>query len=136
MSAPSVGLRTWTYNFKFTLPDGQQGHVSARTGFVGIASQLLVNGEAVASDHTRIRAAAPIVESAREHRLRASLGDGRKIRVNLGYVTALKMGIIVFVDGRLIHESHSGQSLDYLVQKPSVCKVLGLISSLRRTWQT
>ena len=108
---PPTGLVLWTYRFRLTLPNGKAGEVVAPAGLKGIHSRLLIEGQEAASDYTPVRLT---VDEAvtRNHLLEVQLDGGQMLRVQLGYVTSLKMGVRVFLDGVLIHESHPGRSLD------------------------
>ena len=116
MSEQPIGFRTWTYKFRLSLPDGRDGRILVSVGLKGIASCLLIDGIEQASDYTQM-SLTPNETSARNHILETSLDDGAVVRVQLGYVTLVKMGIRAFVNGALIHESHPGKSLDVLQQQ-------------------
>ena len=111
-----TGFVFWTYKFRFDLPDGQTGEIVAPAGMQGIHSRLLIDGQEAASDYTPVRMTMD-TDVTRNHLLDAQLATGQTMRVQLGYVTSLKMGIRVFLDGALIHESHPGKTLDAYEQQ-------------------
>lgn len=75
----------------------------------GLTSRLIVNGDEIASDFTP--AAGP--DAVRNHRLAAALPDGRMVEVEAGYINWYNIGIVVRVDGTLVHESHKGRRIAY-----------------------
>jgi intracellular septation protein A len=68
---------------------------------------LFVDGTLVAQDFTP--AMGP--EAIRNHRLAATLPDGRALEVEAGYISWLNTAIAVRVDGALAHESHPGRRI-------------------------
>ncbi len=106
MSSPSPGFVFWTYRRPFRLGPAE-GLVLIRSGIGGLASTLLIDGQAAASDFTP--GSGP--ESTRSHRLAARLPDGRTIEVEAGYNSWMNTGIAVRIDGALIHESHPGRAV-------------------------
>ena len=81
--------------------------VIART--TGMESALIVGGGLIAEDRTPFGGA----EATRNHRLAATLPDGRAIDVEMGYVGWWTIGIAVRLDGVLVHESHPGRRIAY-----------------------
>jgi len=75
----------------------------------GLVSSLWRGRERLAEDRTPLLGP----ESVRNHRLAATLGDGRPLEVEAGYVSLWTMGIKVTADGALIHESHPGRTIAY-----------------------
>ncbi len=81
--------------------------MDARLG--GLFTTLTIDGREVASDATP--ASGP--EAVRNHRLCATLADGRQVEVEAGYISLSSVGIAVRVDGTLVHESHPGRTIAY-----------------------
>lgn len=96
----------WTYRRAFDA-GGHSAAVVVRSTLQGNSSELLVDGRPVAIDATP--AAGP--DSVRNHRLDATLPDGRALSVEAGYINWLTIGIAARIDGRLIHESHPGRAI-------------------------
>lgn len=117
MVDPSVGFVTWTYRFRFSLPNGSEARIIVPTGMKGIVSRLSIDDVLVASDHTLISLSDMSPMAGRQHRLETELEDGSVLHVELGYVTALKVGIRAFLHDRMIYESHPGKEIDYLTKQ-------------------
>jgi len=117
LTEQSIGFRTWTYRFRFSLSDGREGQVNVPTGFKGFASSLRIDGIEVANAFTPLSLSNLSDDLAKPHLLEARLNPSETLRVEVGYLTALKMGIRVFLNGALIHESHPGKALDYLARQ-------------------
>jgi intracellular septation protein A len=81
--------------------------VTARTS--GMESALIVGGGLIAEDRTPLGGP----EATRNHKLAATLPDGRAIDVEMGYVSWWTVGIAVRLDGVLVHESHPGRRIAY-----------------------
>jgi intracellular septation protein A len=81
--------------------------VTVRT--TGMESALIVGGGLIAEDRTPLGG----VEATRNHKLAATLPDGRAIHVEMGYVNWWTVGIAVRLDGILVHESHPGRRIAY-----------------------
>ena len=81
--------------------------VTVRT--TGMESALIVGGGLIAEDRTPLGGA----EATRNHRLAATLPDGRAIDVEMGYVSWWTVGIAVRLDGALVHQSHPGRRIAY-----------------------
>ncbi len=66
-------------------------------------------------DVEQARDCTPLVgpDAVRNHRLSCALPDGRTLEVELGYITSLTTGIVVRVDGVVVHESHPGVTPAY-----------------------
>ena len=81
--------------------------IDARTR--GLETTLWIDGTEVARDFT------PAIgeEAVRNHRLAATLADGRSIDVEAGYINYSNAGIAVRVDDQLIHESHPGKTIAF-----------------------
>ena len=96
------------YRRPFAFP-GHRALVTMRAKLDGLHSELSIDGNVVATDHTP--AAGP--EAIRNHRLRATLPDGRALEVEAGYVNWVTVGIAASLDGTQIHESHPGKRIAY-----------------------
>jgi len=105
-SAP--GPRFWRYARPFALP-GHDGLVLVDSRLDGLYSTLLVDGAEVAHDHTPAAGA----DAIRNHRLSATLPDGRELAVEAGYISMVNVAIAVRVDGELVHESHPGRTIAF-----------------------
>lgn len=81
--------------------------VTART--TGMESALIVGGGLIAEDRTPLGGP----EATRNHKLAATLPDGRAIDVEMGYVSWWTVGIAVRLDGVLVHQSHPGRRIFY-----------------------
>lgn len=75
----------------------------------GMESALIAGGGLIAEDKTPLGGP----ESTRNHRLAATLPDGRAIDVEMGYVSWWTIGIAVRLDGALVHQSHPGRRIAY-----------------------
>ena len=104
--AENNGLWLARYRRRFTL-DGIACEVVIWSRFTGLFSELRVAGKAVARDRTP-----PIgAGSVRNHRLEATLPDGSAFEVEAGYLNWWNIGIAVYREGRLVHESHPGRRI-------------------------
>lgn len=99
----------WTYPARRFAVGRAQCVVKSGARTDGLASSLWVDGVEVASDRTPVGGEAAV----RNHRLTATLPDGRKLEVDLGYRGLWTTGIIARVDGRIAHESHPGKVIGY-----------------------
>lgn len=102
----SPGKLAYTYRRLFAVP-GHAGELLLRSGMGGNFSELLIDGQIAARDFTP--ASGP--EGARNHRLAATLPDGRRLEVEAGYINWINIGIAVRLDGELVHESHPGRRI-------------------------
>ena len=102
------GKRLWRYKRPFSF-DGHDGLLLIDSRMDGLASTLLIDGIEVAHDRTPAAGA----EAVRNHRLEATLADGRAVAVDAGYVSMANAGIAVRVDGALVHESHPGRTIAF-----------------------
>ncbi len=98
--------KLWTYRRPFTLA-GHRCEAVVESGVRGNRSELLVDGEVVAHDFTP----ATGMEGARNHQLATTLPDGRTLAVEAGYINWLNIGVAVWLDGDLAHESHPGRRI-------------------------
>ena len=102
------GNRIWLYKRPFSIGFHECWVLlDARTA--GLFSTLWIDGEEVASDFTP----AVGVEGVRNHRLSATLSDGRSLEVEAGYINWFTTGILVRLDGVLAHESHPGKRIAF-----------------------
>ncbi len=106
--AKPIGARMWLYKRPFRV-GSHEGLVLLDARTSGTFSQLWLDGEQLAADFTPASGA----DGVRNHRLLASLPDGRELDVEAGYISWVNMGIAVRVDGELVHESHPGRRIAY-----------------------
>lgn len=99
----------WRYPTRRFVVDGIDFSVVSRAKGDGLHSSLHMLGVEQASDHTPVFGP----EAVRNHVLIAHLPDGRKVEVDFGYIGIWTTGIIARVDGRIIYESHKGQTPAY-----------------------
>jgi intracellular septation protein A len=102
-----TGKRIWLYKRPFNLGVSHECMVLLDARMTGLWSLLFVDGTLVAQDFTP--AMGP--EAIRNHRLAATLPDGRALEVEAGYISWLNTAIAVRVDGALVHESHPGRRI-------------------------
>lgn len=108
-AASSTGRRLWLYKRPFHLGVSHECMVLVESRMSGLTSHLFVDGTLVAEDFTP--AAGP--EAIRNHRLAATLPDGRSLEVEAGYINWYNVGIAARIDGALVHESHRGRRIAY-----------------------
>lgn len=108
VTTAAPGKRIWRYKRPFSI-DGHDGLVWLDSRMDGLQSTLLIDGIEVA--HDRTPAVGP--DAVRNHRLEASLADGRSISVDAGYFSMTNVAIAVRVDGALVHESHPGRTIAF-----------------------
>jgi intracellular septation protein A len=101
-------MNLWTYRKRFKI-DGRPGEVRIRAGMDGLASDLIVDGQILASDFTPNVGA----EAVRNHRLAVRLADGSLLEVEAGYRNLWDTAIIVRRNGELVHESKPGAVIAY-----------------------
>lgn len=106
MTGGSTGTRLWLYQRPFTV-GLQECMVLLEARTTGLASSLWIDGEQQAADFTP--AVGPA--AARNHRLVASLADGRTMEVEAGYISWWNVAVAARIDGELIHESHPGRRI-------------------------
>jgi len=104
----SPGKALWRYRRRFAVA-GSPAEVVIAVRSTGMESALVVGGMECAHDSTPL--AGP--EAVRNHRLAATLPDGRAIEVEMGYVNWWTVGIAARIDGALVHESHPGRRIAY-----------------------
>ena len=96
----------WRYHRPFTV-DGKQARVEIDSCFNGLFSRLLVDGVECARDFTPAMGS----ESVRNHRLVATLADRQLLDVEAGYINWMNTGVSARLDGKLVYESHPGQTI-------------------------
>lgn len=113
MTHPSVpaapGRRLWLYKRPFSIGVSHDCWVLVESRMSGLTSRLIVDGKEAASDFTPGTGA----EAIRNHRLAATLPDGRSLEVEAGWVNWVTIGIAARVDATLIHESHPGRQIAF-----------------------
>lgn len=102
------GMTMWVYSRAFEV-DGVPFELKAWSRFTGLETRLFMRGTAVAGDRTPGTG----LDAVRNHRLAASLPDGRAVEVDAGWVNGRSIGIGVRVDGDLVHESHPGRTISF-----------------------
>lgn len=95
----------WRYPTRRFTIDGLSFAVSGRARGDGLQSTLTMLGVEQASDQTPLLGP----DSVRNHRLSATLPDGRKLDVEYGYMGMWTTGAVARLDGALIYESHNGR---------------------------
>lgn len=103
-----TGARLWLYKRPFAV-GLHVCWVLIDSRLPGLTSTLFIDGEQVAADFTPAAGAGAV----RNHRLVATLPDGRSLEVEAGYISWINVGIAVWVDGTLVHESHPGRRIAY-----------------------
>jgi len=98
----------WRYRRRFAV-DGAAGEVRVAVRTDGMHSSLILDGAERAHDTTPITGPGAV----RNHRLAATLPDGRPLEVEMGYVNWWTVGIAVRIGGLLVHESHPGRRIAY-----------------------
>jgi intracellular septation protein A len=107
--SPAPGLRLWLYKRPFAIGVAHECWVLIESRMSGVTSRLIVDGAEVATDHKPVSGS----EAIRNHRLSATLPDGRSLEVEAGYINWYNMGIAARVDGTLVHESHPGKRIAF-----------------------
>jgi len=103
-----VSLTWWKYRRRFTA-GRHRIEVVTRARTDALASELSIDDVPFAWDETP--SFGP--EAVRNHRLSATLPDGRPLEVEAGYVSLWTIGIAAWLDGEPIHESHPGRTIAY-----------------------
>ena len=75
----------------------------------GLHSALSLRDTVMAADATPLFGP----DAVRNHHLATTFPDGRALDVELGYIGIWTTGIVARLDGRIVHESHPGQSPHY-----------------------
>lgn len=99
----------WRYRTRCFAVDGLEFSVRCWAETDGLHSSLSMLDVAQASDHTAL--VGP--DAVRNHQLATTLPDGRALDVELGYIGNWTTGIVVRVDGAVVHESHPGVTPAY-----------------------
>jgi intracellular septation protein A len=107
--AKAPGRPLWLYKRPFRIGVVHECWLLVESRMSGLTSRLIVDGEEVATDFTPGTGA----ESVRNHQLRHTLPDGRKLEVEAGYINWYNVGIAAHVDRELVHESHPGKRIAY-----------------------
>lgn len=102
------GMTMAVYKRRFDA-GGTPARVTMRSRLTGLYSEMVLGGEVVATDYTP--ATGP--DAVRNHRLTATLRDGRVLDVDAGWVSSLTVGIAVTLDGQAIHQSHPGKRIAF-----------------------
>jgi intracellular septation protein A len=108
LPSASPGTRLWLHKRPFSV--GLHDCwvlIDARTG--GLFSTLWIDGEELARDFTPPAGS----DAVRNHRLAAALPDGRSVEIEAGYINWFTTGIIVRLEGELVHESHPGRRIAF-----------------------
>jgi intracellular septation protein A len=99
-------MALWTYRRPF-LAGGLKGEVVQRSGLLSEEVEFILDGRTVQRRHTRYSDP----EALKIQHFSATLPDGARLEVDLGAVGWTSVGIVVRVDGELVHESHPGRRL-------------------------
>lgn len=99
----------WRYPTRRFSVDGLSFAVSSRARTDGLHSMLTMLGVERASDQTPLLG----TESVRNHRLVAKLPDGRTVEVDFGYMGMWTTGLVAYLDGVVVYESHKGRNPAY-----------------------
>ena len=96
------GARIWLYKRPFRV-DFHECWVLLDARMSGLTSTLWIDGERVAEDFTPASGA----EAIRNHRLAATLPDGRLLDVEAGYISWINVGIAAIGDVHvMVHALH------------------------------
>jgi intracellular septation protein A len=101
-------MNLWTYTRRFQI-DGQTYTAATRFDFKTLTSTLTRGTEVLAQDSTQYTEPG----GQRNHRLQATLADGRTLAVTAGSISNWTVGIAVHLDGVLVHESHPGRKIEW-----------------------
>lgn len=104
-----MSMTWWRYPTRRFTIDGLSFAVSNRACSDGLHSRLTMLGVEQARDHTPLFGP----ESVRNHRLFAALPDGRAVEVDLGYMGIWTTGVVAYLDGVIVYESHAGRTPCY-----------------------
>jgi len=97
----------WLFTYKRPIPvPGHDVCCVTRSGMKRIESTLFVDGAPVAVDTTDV-----MDGETRNHRLTATLPDGRRLEVEAGYINLWSIGVAASLDGTRVHESHPGKRI-------------------------
>ncbi len=104
-----TGTRLWLYKRPFNLGLEHECTVLIDSRMSGMWSLFFVDGTLAAQDFTPVSGPAAV----RNHRLVATLPDGRLLEVEAGYISWVNTGIAARIDGALVHESHPGKRIAF-----------------------
>ncbi len=96
----------WWYPRRRFAVDGYAFVVKTIARTDGLHAQLILNDVVMATDATPLFGP----EAVRNHRLATEFPDGRRLDVESGYIGIWATGIIARLDGRVVYESHPGQT--------------------------
>lgn len=99
----------WRYPTRRFSVDGLSFAVSSRARTDGLHSTLSMLGVEQMSDQTPILG----LESVRNHSLFAQLPDGRALEIDFGYMGMWTTGLVAYLDGVVVYESHQGRTPAY-----------------------
>ena len=99
----------WKYPKRRFVVDGLEFSVGCWAQTDGLHSNLSMLDVEQAHDRTPLMGP----DAVRNHRLAATLPDGRALDVELGYISSWATGIVARVDGAVVHESHPGVTPAY-----------------------
>ncbi len=99
----------WRYPTRRFLIDGLSFAVSSRARSDGLHSMLTMLGVEQANDVTPVLGP----ESVRNHRLVAKLPDGRALEIDFGYMGMWTTGLVAYLDGVVVYESHKDRTPAY-----------------------
>jgi intracellular septation protein A len=102
----------WLFTYRRPIPvAGHDVSCVIHTGMKRIESTLVIDGVAVATDTTDAMAG-----ETRNHQLVATLADGRRLKVEAGYINLWNVGVAACLDGALVHESHPGKRIAWPIK--------------------
>jgi intracellular septation protein A len=97
----------WLFRYRRPIPvAGHDVECIIRSGMKQVESTLWIDGVAVATDVTNV-----MEGDTRNHRLAATLPDGRRLDVESGYISLWSVGIAARIDGGPAYESHPGKTI-------------------------
>lgn len=95
----------WYPRHRFTV-EGHPFVIAADGRSNGLHSRLMLREVVMAADVTPFLGE----EAVRNHRLTTAFPDGRTLDVDLGYIGVWTTGVVVRLAGRIVYESHPGQT--------------------------
>lgn len=96
----------WTSRRRFEV-EGHRAEVVIRTLATGLESRLELDGAVAATDKTDFFSSG----GTRNHRLAATLPDGRLLEAEAGYIDSWRTGVASRLDGGVVYESHPGRRI-------------------------
>ena len=100
-------MKLWTYQRPFKV-DGRQFRIETAVTLKTMTSRLFESEQLMTEDATDYWTPEGM---SRTHILQADLGERGILRVEVGYVSLWSVGIRVYLNKDLIHESHPGKTL-------------------------